>query len=96
MSELIYGFYHGGDPRKFEPDQECCSADEIDRHRRACILWNEMEAKGEIPTPEKCESGWIYDDDGKPVMHILKSSYGIGVYEFPDEEEETEFFETSP
>lgn len=87
MSETIYGFYHGGDPRKFHPDHECCSPEEIDRHRRSCALWDEAESRGEIPTPEKCESGWIYDADGKPVMHVLKSSYGIGTYEYESDDD---------
>jgi hypothetical protein len=78
--ESMYGHFHGGDPRNFHPDYECCSEEEIANHRKACNLWNASEAKGETPEPEKCPSGWIYDDDGKPLVHILRAPYGIGVY----------------
>ena len=48
-SEVIYGFYHGGDPRKFSPDYECCSEKEIADHKAACKLWDDMETRGETP-----------------------------------------------
>lgn len=88
MSEMIYGFFHGGDPRQFRPDIECCDQREIDNHAAACKLWNEAEARGEKPTPETCQSGWTYDADGKPIMHVLKSPYGIGTYYVDDEADE--------
>ena len=82
--ETVYGGFHGGDPRKFHPDGESCSPKEIENHRRACQLWNEAESRGETPTPEKCPSGWIYDEAGAAVAHVLRMPYGIGVmvYEF--------------
>jgi hypothetical protein len=83
MGEMIYGFYCGGDPRKFHPDYEDCSDKEIADHAAACKLWDEMEAKGETPTPEACESGWRELPDGKRY-HVLKSRYGIGTYEIDD------------
>lgn len=79
-TETGYGFFCGGDPRKFWPDEECCTATERDNHAAACELWNEAEARGETPTPEACPSGWIYKD-GKPFMHVLRAPYGIGAYE---------------
>lgn len=75
-----YGFFCGGDPRKFHPDYESCEPREIENHTRACLLWNESEQRGETPEPEKCPSGWIYDDNGKPIAHVLRAPYGIGVY----------------
>lgn len=78
--ESIYGYFHGGDPRDFHPDYESCTKTEIERHKKACELWNESEAKGVTPEPEACPSGWIFDDNGKPVAHVLRSSYGIGTY----------------
>lgn len=83
ISEVIYGFYHGGDPRKFFPDHECCSEKEIADHKAACKLWDEMEARGETPTPEKCESGWRTDPETGAHYHVLKSRYGIGTYTYP-------------
>ncbi len=86
-----YGFFCGGDPRKFHPDYECCSEREIENHRKACELWNEAEARGETPEPEKCPSGWIYDEQGKAVMHVLRAPYGIGSYSYDDEEEADDY-----
>lgn len=89
-TEYGYGFFHGGDPRKFHPDHESCSEKEIANHKAACGLWDESEAKGETPTPEACPSGWVYDDAGKPVMHILRAPYGIGTYEYEVDDDELE------
>lgn len=73
-----YGFYHGGDPRKFFPDAEACTPEELAAHKAACDRWNEAEAKGEKMEPERCGSGWI-----SPDVHVTKSSYGLGSYTFP-------------
>ena len=81
-SEVIYGFYHGGDPRKFFPDHEGCSEKELADHKAACQLWNTMESRGETPTPERCESGWRTLPDGTRY-HVLKSKYGMGTYTYP-------------
>ena len=75
-----YGYFCGGDPRKFSPDGECCSPAEIENHKRACNLWDEAESRGETLEPEKCPSGWIYDDAGKAIAHVLRAPYGIGIY----------------
>lgn len=75
-----YGFFHGGDPRDFHPDVECCSEEEIENHRKACELWNTAESNGQTPNPEECPSGWVYDDDGNATCHVLLSPYGIGSY----------------
>ena len=77
--ESTYGAFHGGDPRDFHPDGECCTEEERENHRKACELWNECEASGKTPDPEECPSGWIYDDTGKAIAHVLRSPYGIGV-----------------
>jgi hypothetical protein len=85
-TELGYGFFCGGDPRKFWPD-ESSTEKEIENHKAACKLWNEAEARGETPTPEACPSGWVYDNEGKPVMHVLRAPYGIGTYEYEVEDD---------
>lgn len=74
-----YGYFTGGDPRNFTPDYEMCSEAEIANHKRACELWDEAEAKGETPEPEKCPSGWIHSEDGQTSIHVLNAPYGIGV-----------------
>jgi len=95
QSESCYGFYTGGDPRKFFPDQEDCTPTEIENHRTACRLWDEAEARGETPEPDKCPSGFVFDDDGKCVGHVLRAPYGIGMqlYEFETEFEALELEE---
>ena len=89
-TETGYGFFCGGDPRRFWPDGESCSAKEMENHAAACKLWNEAEARGETPTPEACPSGWVYDADGKPLFHVLRAPYGIGTYEYDVEDDEPE------
>lgn len=43
--EPSYGYYLGGDPRDFSPDEECCSPEEISAHAEACRAWD----RGECP-----------------------------------------------
>lgn len=45
-TEMGYGFFCGGDPRKFYPDCESCSEKEIENHKAACKLWDEADARG--------------------------------------------------
>jgi hypothetical protein len=35
-----YGGHYGGDPRKFFPDEEACTAEELAAHKAACDAWN--------------------------------------------------------
>lgn len=79
MTESTYGFFCGGDPRKFYPDASQCSKEELESHRRACQLWNDAESQGDTPNPEACPSGWVVGDDGKVIGHVLKAQYGIGI-----------------
>lgn len=44
-----YGYFPGGDPRKFYPDPEMCSKKEIAAHKRACKKADEREKRGESP-----------------------------------------------
>ena len=82
-TEMIYGFFHGGDPRKFHPDGESNSPQELADHTAACKLWDEAEARGETPTPESCPSGWNADR----TIHVLRSKYGLGLTECEVEDE---------
>lgn len=77
LEDCQYGFYHGGDPRKFMPDGEN-SEKELADHKAACAKWDEAEAKGEKLEPEPDGSGWI-----SPSIHVTRSSYGMGVYSYP-------------
>lgn len=89
-TEYGYGFFCGGDPRKFHPDGDCCTEKEMANHAAACKLWDEAEARGETPTPEACPSDLAYDAAGKHWMHILSAPYGIGTYEYEVEDDEPE------
>jgi hypothetical protein len=72
-----YGFFHGGDPRKFFPDHESCSPDEIENHKKACALADRLEAEGK-PVDWHCPSGW--EQWGDTVVHVLRAPFGIGGY----------------
>lgn len=87
--EYGYGYFTGGDPRKFYPDLDACSIEEINNHKAACQLWDEAESRGETPTPEDCPSGWLVDNNGKKIMHVLCAPYGIGGYEIEIEDGDT-------
>lgn len=78
----VYGFFHGGDPRNFHPDCQDSSEVEIENHRKACELANRLESEGK-PIDLECPSGWVYDDAGKPIMHLLRAPFGIGVSTYP-------------
>jgi hypothetical protein len=73
-----YGFWCGGDPRKFHPDAEDCTAEELAAHKAACEAFDKADALGEKLEPMPCQSGWI-----GPSIHITKSPFGIGSYTFP-------------
>ena len=81
--DVQYGFFPGGDPRKFSPDSEDCTDAERAAHKEACRIWDEAEAAGRSMNPEEPSGSWLASDDGKAVMHILKANFGIGTYSYP-------------
>lgn len=48
IGNSIYGIGYGNDhnPHCFAPDQECCSADELDAWNKACDAWDQAKANG--------------------------------------------------
>ncbi len=67
-----YGFPNVTDPNDFIPDVECCSPEEIERHRFACANYGK-------PTYEPNKGCFSeYSDDGKFVLHVTRTSWGIG------------------
>jgi len=50
----MYGFYNGGDPRRFTPDEECSTEAERELHRQHCEAWE----KGERPTVKVSGIEW--------------------------------------
>lgn len=71
---ISYGGYYGGDPRRFFPDHEACSAEEIAAHRAACAAWD----RGERPDPRtrSCSA-----EEG------CERPYGVGVTVHDGEDE---------
>lgn len=69
----IYGFPCVEDPRDFSPDVESCSPAEIEAHRIACQNY------GKASYQPNAGCSVEYDDAGRMVKHVLRSSWGIGV-----------------
>lgn len=68
----IYGFPCVEDPHDFDPDAECCSPKEIEAWRTACLNYGKPSYE-----PNKgCFSH--HSDDGQLVMHVTRTSWGIG------------------
>ena len=70
--EWVYGPFHGGDPRDFFPDEECCTAEEIERHRLACEAWEKGEQVDRGPSCATQGDGSIWDGTG----------FGIGTHRY--------------
>ena len=69
-----YGFYHGGDPRQFQPDEEN-PADEIAAWRSLCEAWE----RGEQATPAPETHGpWIDPTTGAVTLGARPSPDTIG------------------
>lgn len=72
-----YGFFCGGDPRDFVPDEESCSPEELAAHKKAC---EEADAE-EKARKLSCPSGWV-----APGIHVTRAPFGIGSYTYRDEQ----------
>lgn len=69
-----YGYFAGGDPRRFHPDQEMSSPEEIARHKEACIQANKDEKSRNLECPSTWSAG----------VHMLRAPFGIGISTFPE------------
>lgn len=73
--EYGYGFFPGGDPRKFQPDEESNTEEELEAWRLACAEW---------------DKGNQVDIGGSCVlingMIFTFSGYGLGSYEYDIDE----------
>ena len=71
MNQSIgYGFFPGGDPRAFTPDEECCSSEELENHRLACEAWDRGDEQVMM-------SGCVLLPNGR-FKNI--SQFGLGTY----------------
>jgi hypothetical protein len=76
-----YGFFPGGDPTKFTPDEQMNSMQEIENWKEACKRWNEGNGEG-----EESSHRWLTDGDGKVIGTATVASLGMGSYIDLDEE----------
>lgn len=72
-TEYGYGFFPGGDPRLFHPDEEGARPEELEHHRKACAAWD----AGERASRPDCTHG-----DG---FVLTACQFGLGSYEYQDE-----------
>jgi len=71
----VYGWYLGGDPRQFQPDEEN-SAEEIAAWRAACTAWEQ----GRPVEPAAEEHGpWVDPETGAVTLGEQPSPAAVGV-----------------
>jgi hypothetical protein len=74
-----YGFFCGGDPRRFYPDPEASTEAERAQHQADC----EACDRGERPDVNGKAPHFRTDNDGA-VMHVVPAGYGLGSYDDDD------------
>lgn len=73
-TEYGYGFFPGGDPRLFRPDEDGQTPEEAAAHKAACAAWN---AGGRTSEPD----GMAIPGVG----FIDRCQFGLGSYEYHEE-----------
>lgn len=81
---VTYGYFPGGDPRDFDPDPECCTEEEMARHKAACEEWE----RGERTEHERHHHKAMTLTDGREVIASYPGAFGLGTYSIRDEEAE--------
>lgn len=79
--QIGYGFFPGGDPREFTPDEECSTPEEQAKWKADC----EAYGKGEIGKQPSTGRG-THDEQGRLTSHLLVGGYGLGTYTYEDPE----------
>jgi hypothetical protein len=75
--QVVYGYPCVDDPNDFHPDPECSSPEERAAHKLACQTYGKPEHQ-----PNKgCFSE--FSDDGKLVLHVARTSWGLGTNLIP-------------
>lgn len=67
---VTYGPFPGGDPRRFEPDSECCSSEEVQRWKEECAAWDRGEGQDRGPGCATIGDGSVWTGTG----------FGVGTY----------------
>jgi hypothetical protein len=75
VKESVYGYFPGGDPRKFEPDAEVCTPEELAAHREACAA---ADAAGDVDCPPG-HGALVRDGEVIGIWH--GGPFGVGSYE---------------
>lgn len=75
-----YGFFPGGDPRKFRPDPEASTDAERAKHKADCDAWD----RGEMPNVNANAAHWTTDSDSDIAAHVIPAGYGLGSYDDDD------------
>lgn len=80
--------FPGGDPRRFEPDEECATPEEIERWKATCADADRRDDLAEI-------DGARVDIPGVGWVHL--TMFGPGVFYYPEDPDEgEEYFEDEP
>ncbi len=84
-TDARYGHFHGGDPRSFFPDAECCTPEEMEAHRAACEAANRGEPSAAVPHRHDIE---VLERDGEQVVGVAShpGSFGLGTTTMSDPE----------
>lgn len=77
---IVYGFPCVENPHNFSPDVECCTEAEILAWDDARQRW---DAGGRDVRKLRCES--TYDDAGRLIQHVTRTSWGIGTNYMEDD-----------
>lgn len=83
--DYVYGFFPGGDPRMFSPDEESSTAEEREAHKAACARWDAGDTAPKTPH----EYG-PHGDTAKaePGVRVLLAGFGLGSYRYKSEASE--------
>jgi hypothetical protein len=81
-----YGFFIGGDPRRFTPDEESTTPEEMAAWKAACAEAEANEKARDLESPCGLET---VEHEGRNVPAFVdRAPFGLGTYECGDEEAE--------
>lgn len=82
VDQVGYGFFCGGDPRRFSPDPECSTAEEQEAHRLACEAWERGE-RTDVNTGCRAAVGFGLgsythsDEDAAELLARVQAASGV-------------------
>lgn len=81
VEEHDYGFFPGGDPTRFIPDEEVNTPEEIENWKDACERWNSGDKTG-----EEGSHRWLTNEDGEIIGTSTVAKLGMGICTYINEE----------